>query len=151
MCRKLIQPRAIGMGIVVGGLITFTNLYLGLQSGWISTMTLQGSLMGFALFKLIPTSIQLGGKRFVILSKPLTLKENVVIQTVASSIGSLPLVSGAIGVLPALGMLDEKQDGVGPMIFSQTGIWLWTFGLALYVLSSYAVPAYSLQARCASP
>ncbi|WFD41638.1 OPT super [Malassezia psittaci] len=115
-------PRAIAMGVVVGALITFTNLYLGLQSGWISTMTLQGSLLGYALFQLIPQSVQIGSKRFQILARPLTLKENVIIQTVASAIGSLPLVSGAIGVLPALGMLDEKQDGVG--------IWLWTFGVA---------------------
>lgn len=121
------------MGVVVGGLITFTNLYLGLQSGWISTMTLQGSLLGYALFKLIPMSIEVGGYRIVLMSTPLTMKENVVIQTVASAIGSLPLVSGAIGVLPALGLLDEEQDGVGPLIFSQVSLWLWTFGLALYV------------------
>lgn len=138
------------MGVVVGGLITFTNLYLGLQSGWISTMTLQGSLLGYALFKLIPMSIEVGGYRIVLMSTPLTMKENVVIQTVASAIGSLPLVSGAIGVLPALGLLDEKQDGVGPLIFSQVSLWLWTFGLALYVRHTHPAPAFSSQARCAS-
>lgn len=129
----LIQARAIAMGVIVGALITFTNLYLGLQSGWISTMTLQGSLLGFALFRMIPESISIGNQRITILHGPLTPKENVVIQTIASSIGSLPLVSGAIGVLPALGLLDQKQDGVGPLVFSQMGLWLWTFGLALYV------------------
>lgn len=121
------------MGVVVGALITFTNLSLGLQSGWISAMTLQGSLLGFALFKLIPPSIRVGGREFVLMRTPLTPKENVVVQTVASAIGSLPLVSGAIGVLPALGLLDRKQDGMGPLVFTQLGLWLWTTGLALYV------------------
>lgn len=139
------------MGIVVGALITFTNLYLGLQSGWISTMTLQGSLLGYALFKLIPPSIQVGRWRIVLLSSPLTVRENVVIQTVASAIGSLPLVAGAIGVLPALGMLNEGQDGVGPIIFSQTGIWLWTFGVALCVAMADTAPASFSRVRCASP
>ncbi|WFD06002.1 OPT super [Malassezia vespertilionis] len=122
--------RALVAGTLVGALITFTNLYLGLQSGWISTMSLQGALMGYAIFKFIPPSMTLFGHKIVLLSSPLTAKENVMIQTIATAIGSLPLVSGAIGILPAFAILDPAQDGVGPLIFSQTALWAWTFGLA---------------------
>ncbi|WFD30042.1 OPT super [Malassezia sp. CBS 17886] len=92
-------PRALVAGGVVGALITFTNLYLGLQSGWISTMTLQGSLMGYALVHLAPSSIPLGcGRRLAIQKDLLSPRENVMIQTVASAIGCMPLVAGAVGL-----------------------------------------------------
>ncbi len=46
-------------GLLIGCLLAFTNLYLGLQSGWISIMSLQSSLLGFALFRVIPRQINL--------------------------------------------------------------------------------------------
>lgn len=49
-------------------LLAVTNTYLGLQSGWISMMSLQAALVGFGVFKVLPS-------RFV--KRPLSVKENV--------------------------------------------------------------------------
>ncbi|CDW99207.1 hypothetical protein, partial [Sporisorium scitamineum] len=69
--------RAVLAGLLVGCLLAFTNLYLGLQSGWISMMSLQSSLLGFALFRILPRYINLAGRRFVLMSSPFTPQENV--------------------------------------------------------------------------
>ena len=117
-------------GLLIGCLITFTNLYLGLQSGWVSVMTLQGSLLGYALFRIIPREVRIWRMRIPILEHPLTPRENIVIQTIATSVGCLPLSSGAIGVLPALSMLDPKKDGAMPIIFHPITLVLWTAGVS---------------------
>jgi len=94
-------------------------------------MTLQGSLLGFALFKMLPSTVGIGRRwRFTLLATPLTPKENIVVQTVASSVGCLPLCAGAIGVLPAFTMLDPERDHAAPLYFSQAALWAWTCGLA---------------------
>ncbi|KAI9842428.1 MAG: hypothetical protein M1837_007173 [Sclerophora amabilis] len=45
--------RGVVVGLGVGVLISFSNTYLGLQSGWVSGMTMPASLIGFAIFKVM--------------------------------------------------------------------------------------------------
>ncbi|KAI7826718.1 OPT oligopeptide transporter protein-domain-containing protein [Kickxella alabastrina] len=47
--------RAIIVGLLFGTILCFSNLWFGLQSGWISMMSLQSSLVGFAVFKALNT------------------------------------------------------------------------------------------------
>lgn len=46
-------PRSLLVGLIIGSLITFSNTYFGLQTGWISTMAMPSSLIGFAVFKVL--------------------------------------------------------------------------------------------------
>jgi uncharacterized oligopeptide transporter (OPT) family protein len=62
----------------------FSNMYFGLQTGWISMMSLQASLLGFAIFK----PFQNG------LSNHFGPKENVYLQTVAVATATMPLAAG---------------------------------------------------------
>lgn len=62
----------------------FSNMYFGLQTGWISMMSLQSSLLGFALFK----PFQRGLKHKF---GPI---ENVVLQTTAVATATMPLAAG---------------------------------------------------------
>lgn len=94
-------------------------------------MTLQGALLGYAIFRIIPEEISVFGRRVTILEHPLTPRENIIVQTIATSVGCLPLSSGAIGVLPALSMLDPKTDGVMPIIFHPLALAAWTAGLSI--------------------
>jgi uncharacterized oligopeptide transporter (OPT) family protein len=59
-------------------------MYFGLQSGWISMMSLQSSLIGFAAFKALKPY----------LNQKFTAIENVLIQTTAVSVGTMPLAAG---------------------------------------------------------
>jgi uncharacterized oligopeptide transporter (OPT) family protein len=51
--RVILIPRA---GVLVGGLTCFSNMYFGLQAGWISLGSLQSALIGFAVLKAITSS-----------------------------------------------------------------------------------------------
>ncbi|GAA5992889.1 hypothetical protein JCM10908_001392 [Rhodotorula pacifica] len=118
--------RAIVVGLVIGVLLACTNSYFGLQTGWISMMSLQASLLGFAVFKVLP-------KSGLFDNRPLTIHENIVLQTTAVATGTLPLAAGFVGVIPALGMLTPELDGgAEPLILSFRSLLAWSFGVAFF-------------------
>ncbi|KAL1969488.1 hypothetical protein VTN77DRAFT_8926 [Rasamsonia byssochlamydoides] len=132
-------PRSLLVGLVIGTLIIFSNTYFGLQTGWISTMAMPSSLIGFAVFKTVSKH----------LSFPFTPVENVLIQTVAGAVGTMPLGCGFVGVIPALEfLLREGEDGPsgdggtgegGPL---NVGFWklvVWSLGVCLFGVV-FAVP-----------
>ncbi|KAI0706755.1 OPT oligopeptide transporter [Cerioporus squamosus] len=110
--------RAVLLGLLIGCLLCFTNLYFGLQTGWISMMSLQSALIGFLLSRL--------------LRKPMSPQENVVLQTTAVATGTMPLAAGFVGILPALGLLDEERDGVPPVHLSWLAAVGWSCAVAFF-------------------
>ena len=56
------------IGLVLGALLTFSNMYFGLQTGWVTMGSLQSALLGYGVCKL------LGVKQF-------GPQENVMLQT----------------------------------------------------------------------
>lgn len=135
-------PRSLLVGIAIGTLITFSNTYFGLQTGWISSMAMPSSLIGFAVFKSI--------SRF--LSFPFSPIENVLIQTVAGAVGTMPLGCGFVGVVPALEyLLREGPDGPrgdggdggqgegGPLKLGLGKLIIWSLGVCLFGVV-FAVP-----------
>ncbi|EER26642.1 small oligopeptide transporter, OPT family protein [Coccidioides posadasii C735 delta SOWgp] len=133
-------PRSLLVGLGIGTLITFSNTYFGLQTGWISSMAMPSSLIGFAVFKAIAPY----------LSFPFSPIENVLIQTVAGAVGTMPLGCGFVGVIPALEFLlrdgpdgerggDDGQGEGGPL---RLGFWklvVWSLGVCLFGVV-FAVP-----------
>lgn len=132
-------PRSLLVGLGIGTLIIFSNTYFGLQTGWMSLMTMPSSLIGFAVFKSLSKH----------LSFPFTPVENVLIQTVAGAVGTMPLGCGFVGVIPALQfLLKEGEDGKlgdggtgegGPL---NVGFWklvIWSLGVCLFG-ALFAVP-----------
>lgn len=104
--------RAVLIGLVIGVLIAFSNTYFGLQTGWISGMAMPSALIGFAYFKGLRTLMcRLGepmqrwgwGEGF-------SEVENVLVQTVAGSVGTMPLGCGFVGVMPALEFLLRPEE-----------------------------------------
>ncbi|KAH8698565.1 putative oligopeptide transporter, OPT family [Talaromyces proteolyticus] len=132
-------PRSLAVGLIIGTLIIFSNTYFGLQTGWMSLMTMPSSLIGFAVFKSLSKH----------LSFPFTPVENVLIQTVAGAVGTMPLGCGFVGVIPALEyLLRDGADGPsgdggigegGPL---NVGFWklvIWSLGVCLFG-AIFAVP-----------
>lgn len=120
--------RGILVGLLVGLVICFSNMYFGLQTGWVSTMTLPASLMGFGLFRMVSQHI-----RF-----PFTPVENVLVQTVAGSMAIMPLGCGFVGVLPAMNYLLAPEE-MGPINLSTTKLIVWALGLCYFGVV-FAVP-----------
>ncbi|KAL1407604.1 OPT superfamily [Vanrija albida] len=119
--------RAVAVGLGVGVILCMTNIYFGLQTGWVSMMSLQSALLGFAIFKLGPLFPRLFPK-----SAPLSPQENVVLQTTAVATGTMPLAAGLVGIIPALGMMNQEQDGRDPIELSYTSLVLWCLAVAFF-------------------
>lgn len=123
------------LGLLIGTLLCYTNLYFGLQTGWVSMsvqlspavslslirrhrMSLQSALIGFLLSRLMASSV--------------TPQENVVVQTTAVATGTMALAAGFVGIVPALGLLNVAQDGIPPIHLSWTAALAWSFSVAYY-------------------
>ncbi|KAK4644609.1 OPT superfamily [Podospora bellae-mahoneyi] len=132
--RKIIRgshftPRALAVGLLVGLIICFSNMYFGLQTGWVSTMTMPASLLGFGIFRLLRD--RLG-------DLPFSPVENVLVQTVAGSMAIMPLGCGFVGVVPAMEYLLREEE-MGPV---RMGLWrgcVWGMGLCFFGVV-FAVP-----------
>ncbi|SPO00488.1 related to permeases - unknown function [Cephalotrichum gorgonifer] len=120
--------RGILVGLLVGLIICFSNMYFGLQTGWVSTMTLPASLLGFGLFRMVSKHIRL----------PFTPVENVLVQTVAGSMAIMPLGCGFVGVLPAMNFLLSPEEQ-GPIHLSKFMLVIWALGLCYFGVV-FAVP-----------
>ncbi|KAJ2907123.1 oligonucleotide transporter (OPT oligopeptide transporter) [Zalerion maritima] len=123
--------RALLVGVLVGTVICFSNMYFGLQTGWISPMTMPASLLGFGIFKLMDGWGWLGGLAF----SPV---ENVLVQTVAGSMAIMPLGCGFVGVIPAMSFLLTPEES-GPVVFTLPQSLIWSLGLCYFGVL-FAVP-----------
>lgn len=104
--------RALLLGLLIGVLIAFSNTYFGLQTGWISGMAMPSALVGFAYFRGLRSAMgRLGDgfKRYG-LGEGFSEVENVLVQTVAGSVGTMPLGCGFVGVVPALEFLLKPSE-----------------------------------------
>ncbi|CAE6447144.1 unnamed protein product [Rhizoctonia solani] len=113
-----LTPRSLCSGILIGCILCFTNMYFGLQTGWISMMSMQSALLGYLLS--------------LFYSRPMTRQELVVLQTTAVATGTMPLAAGFVGVIPALGLLDYKRDNAHPIKVGLVDGILWGCAVALF-------------------
>lgn len=114
--------RAVAVGLLVGTLLCFTNMYFGLQTGWVTMGSIQCAVVGFLVFRWSPFD-----------SLPFGPHENVVVQTVGVATATMPLAGGFVGIIPALEMLDP------PVQLSWVEQLLWCAALAYFGIF-FAVP-----------
>ena len=109
------------VGTLLGSLVCAANMYFGLQVGSINTMATSTALLSFAIFK--------SSARW--LHYAFTPTENVVVQTIASSMASMPLAASLLSVIPAFEYL-RKQDEGGVRHFSFPDLSTWALGVSLF-------------------
>lgn len=120
--------RGVLVGLVIGVIICFSNMYFGLQTGWVSGMAMPAALIGFGFFKTIARCIDY----------PFTPVENVLVQTVAGALGTMPLGCGFVGVMPALNYLLTPEEN-GPLVLSTGKLIVWSLGICFFGVV-FAVP-----------
>lgn len=120
--------RGVLVGLAIGTVICFSNMYFGLQTGWVSGMAMPSALIGFAYFKVVARTLKL----------PFTPVENVLVQSVAGSVGTMPLGCGFVGVIPALNFLLKPDEG-GPLDISLWKLIIWAVGICFFGVV-FAVP-----------
>mmetsp|Transcript_44105 Transcript_44105/g.64820 ORF Transcript_44105/g.64820 Transcript_44105/m.64820 type:complete len:676 (+) Transcript_44105:42-2069(+) len=131
-----LTPRAVLGGILVGGILCFSNMYFGLQTGWVTMGSLQSALLGFGLFKVLEPY----------LAMPFSAKENVVLQTTAVAAATMPLAGGFVGIIPALRLLAADEEFLGssstngPIDLSMSSMALFGWCIALGFFGVFMAP-----------
>ena len=120
--------RGVLVGLAIGVIICFSNTYFGLQTGWVSGMAMPSALIGFAFFKTIARHI----------NYPFTPVENVLVQTVAGAVGTMPLGCGFVGVMPALEYMLMPEEN-GPLVLGTWKLIIWSVGICFFGVF-FAVP-----------
>ncbi|CZT00208.1 related to permeases-unknown function [Rhynchosporium agropyri] len=108
-----ITIRALVLGCCLGAIVSASNIYLGLKTGWTFGASLFGSILGFAILKPISKFAPryLGGGYF-------GPKENVTVQSAATAAGGLGIIF--IGAIPAMYKMEllsaKPQEDMGKLI-----------------------------------
>ncbi|MEM1416455.1 MAG: OPT family oligopeptide transporter [Myxococcota bacterium] len=87
--------RALGTGMILGGVLSLCNIYAGLKIGWGFNMSVTAALLGFGLWSTVS-------------KKPFGIFENNINQTAASSAASISS-AGLVAPIPALTMIDGTE------------------------------------------
>ncbi|AEI62733.1 OPT family oligopeptide transporter [Corallococcus macrosporus] len=103
-----LTARALGMGLLIGGLLAVTNVYMGLKTGWWESGSVTAAVLGFSALASVSR------RRGV----PYTPLENNLTQTAAASVGAMPAAAGLLGALPALTMLGTSVPAWGVAVWS---------------------------------
>ncbi|KAL6454089.1 hypothetical protein SBY92_003548 [Candida maltosa Xu316] len=126
-----ITLRSALVGLLIGSIILISNFQFGLQTGWVSMMSLPAALLAFAIFKILPIS----------LARNFTDVENVFVQSVAVAVGTGPLCYGLIGIIPAMEkFMTSEESGTGKQLtLSLSQLMVWSLGLGLFGVF-FAIP-----------
>jgi OPT family oligopeptide transporter len=104
--------RTIVSGMLIGGLMSVSNLYVGLKMGWGFGVTITSCIIAFAVFKTLETIIPAYRR------KPFNILEDCTMTTCASAAGSLS-TGALISAIPALYLTTGQ-----PIVWWQTMIWV---------------------------
>lgn len=127
--------RATIISLLIGTLVLLSNMQFGLQSGWITMMTLPSSLLSCAIFKSVyPIFFPYNGNAF-------TDVENVYCQSIAVAVGTSALSLGFVGIVPAIQkfLTKEEAGGLDLSNLSYKQLLYWGTGLAFFGVF-FAVP-----------
>jgi uncharacterized oligopeptide transporter (OPT) family protein len=118
--QRELSPRAVITGVVLGILLTPSNVYAGLKIGWSFNMSIIALLVGYGVWQ--------GLARKHLEQQPWTLLESNINQTVASAAASI-VSGGLVAPIPAYTLLTGQQLDPLPMIawvfsVSFLGIWI---------------------------
>lgn len=111
--RPQLTLRAAAVGMLLGGVLSLSNLYIVLKTGWSFGVTITAGILAFALFGL--------AKQLRLVRTPFGLLENNASQSVASAAGYMT-GGGTAAAIPAMMMLTGQRMEPWPMFFWIAGI-----------------------------
>jgi len=111
---RQLTVRAVISGMLLGGVMSLSNLYIALKTGWSFGVTITAGILAFVLFKLL--------QRIGLVKSEFGMLENNAMQSVASAAGYMT-GGGTVAAIPGLMMLLQS-----PIPAHQ--IFVWITGLA---------------------
>ena len=116
-------PRAVLAGAIIGVFINLSNTYYGLKTGSSSQNAVVSSLLGFVIFNILSNCLR----------RPLKATENVLINTVSTATGCMPVTAGFTGVVAAMEYVITSKDN-GPIKFTVLQLLMWSIGVCFFGL-----------------
>lgn len=133
---KQVTLRSTIVGLVIGSLVLVSNFQFGLQTGWVSMMSLPSALLACAIFKQVWPLVFPNDSEF-------SDVENVYVQSIAVAVGTGPLAYGFVGVVPAIEKFLTTEESGGTRVmgqeFSLVELLIWSSALAFFGIF-FAVP-----------
>ena len=90
-----LSPRAVVTGMIIGGVMSISNLYVGLKTGWGLGVTITAAIIAYAVFSVLERVVPAWQ------GKPFTTLENYTMSSAASAAGYMSS-AGLVSALPAL-------------------------------------------------
>jgi OPT family oligopeptide transporter len=113
--------RAVLMGSVLGFFLSFTNVYIGLKTGWFLGVALTACILSFAIWN--------GLRSLGAVKSQMTILENNCMQSTASSAG-YATGNTVVSAIPAMLLLSVSQEHPAGVQLKWPILALWVFFLA---------------------
>jgi uncharacterized oligopeptide transporter (OPT) family protein len=107
-----LSPRAVVTGMVIGGVMSISNLYVGLKTGWGLGVTITACIIAFAVFRFLESVVPAWRDR------PFTILENYTMSSAASAAGYMSS-AGLVSAIPALYLTTGRL-----LAWWEIGLWL---------------------------
>lgn len=99
---RQLSVRSVITGMLIGGVMSISNLYVGLKTGWGLTVTVTSCILAFALFKFLEAIYPPWRKDHF------TILENYTMSSAASAAGYMAS-AGLVSAIPALTLITGQQ------------------------------------------
>jgi uncharacterized oligopeptide transporter (OPT) family protein len=99
---RQLSVRSIVTGMLIGAIMSVSNLYVGLKTGWGLGVTITACIIAYAVFR----SLEAMSSR--IRKDPFTILENYTMSSCASAAGYMSS-SGLVSAIPALFLTEHRQ------------------------------------------
>jgi putative OPT family oligopeptide transporter len=100
--------RAAVAGMLLGGFMSLSNLYVSLKTGWSMGVSITAGILAFAIFSIL--------LKLRVVRRAFGMLENNAMQSVASAAGYMT-GGGTVAAIPALMMITGEPMGAWPMFF----------------------------------
>lgn len=112
-----LTPRAVIFGMLIGGLMSVSNLYVGLKTGWGLGVTVTSCIVAYAVFSALERIVPAWRNRHF------TILENYTMSSAASAAGYMSS-AGLVSAMPALLMTTGRK--LTPV---ELGLWIGAVSL----------------------
>jgi uncharacterized oligopeptide transporter (OPT) family protein len=112
-----LTPRAVISGMLIGGLMSISNLYVGLKTGWGLGVTITSCIIAYAVFTFLERIVPAYRNR------PFSTLENYTMSSAASAAGYMSS-AGLVSAIPALYLTTGRL-----LTWWEIGLWLFALSI----------------------
>jgi uncharacterized oligopeptide transporter (OPT) family protein len=112
-----LTPRAVISGMLIGGVMSISNLYVGLKTGWGLGVTITSCIIAYAVFRFLEQVVP------AYRSRPFSTLENYTMSSAASAAGYMSS-AGLVSAIPALYLTTGRA-----LEWWEIGLWLFALSV----------------------